>query len=70
MAKFYPVSHETWCPRNNYVGPYSSLSDLQPAYIDSLVCWLRFLKSDKRQYCDFNEHANEAETIKEIKKFY
>lgn len=70
MAKFYPVSHETWFPRNNYVGPYSSLSDLQPAYIDSLVCWLRFLKTNRRQYCDFNEHANEIETINEIMQFY
>lgn len=28
----YPVSQETWCSRNNYVGKYSSLPDLDQSY--------------------------------------
>ena len=70
MSNLYPVSHETWCAGNNYVGRYSSLSDLDSAYIDSLVCWLDFLKTGIRQYCDYNMDADEKETIRQIMKFY
>lgn len=70
INNLYPVSHETWCAGKNYVGRYSSLSDLDSAYIDSLVCWLDFLKTGIHQYCDYNMDADEKEIIKEIKKYY
>lgn len=64
----YPVSHEAWCAGNNYVGKYSTLSALDPFYMDSLVCWLEHLKTGRRIICDYNRHCDIEAAVKEIKK--
>lgn len=69
MASYYPVSHEAWEPGNNYVGKYSKLSDLDSAYTDSLDCWLVFLETGVRQYCDYSRHVNIEGTIEKILKY-
>ena len=38
-AAFYPLAYETWCAYHNYVGRYSTLSDLDDAYNEMSRCW-------------------------------
>lgn len=64
----YPVSHEAWCAGNNYVGKYSTLSELESFYMDSLVCWLEYLKTGRRIVCDYNRHCDIDAVVKTIKE--
>lgn len=67
----YPVSQETWCSRNNYVGKYSNLSDLERSYEWMLEGWLNYLKRDVAIYMDNSlEELNVSELLKEIKAYY
>ena len=43
IRPLYPVVHETWCARKNYVGRYSRLSDLNSAYHYCLAKWNDYL---------------------------
>ena len=45
----YPVVHETWCSRKNYVGKYSSLGDLDSAYRYCLAKWCDYLEKNVGQ---------------------
>lgn len=49
----YPVRHEAWDPKNNYVGKYSNLSTLDDTYLLSLQGWLSYLESGQKQYMDY-----------------
>lgn len=66
----YPVSIETWCAGNGYVGHDSSLSDAEPAYHLCLSLWLAYLETDKRQYDDYYGQVDVDKTIEQIKKYY
>lgn len=66
----YPVSIETWCAGNGYVGQDSSLGDAEPAYHLCLSLWLDYLNTNKRQYDDCYTHIDVDKTIEEIKKYY
>lgn len=67
-AKFYPVINETWCERRKYVGKYSNLSDLQPAYHYSLGKFRDYLTTGvgqpKEDYDEYYE--SEEELLTEI----
>jgi hypothetical protein len=64
----YPVSQETWCPNNWYVGINSSLSDAEPSYKLCLVGWLHYLKTGKNYYSDIYPYIeDESAIIAEIK---
>lgn len=66
----YPVSQETWDGRNNYVGKYSSLSDLDLSYLWMLEGWLRYLKTNKACYIsEATKAVSEKELLAEIKRF-
>ena len=71
LTKFYPVVHETWCPRNVYVGRYSKLYDLDGAYHYCLGKWLRYLKTGVGQIIeDYDDNRmSEEELINEIEKY-
>ena len=66
----YPVSIETWCAGNGYVGQNSSLSDAEPAYHLCLSLWLDYLNTGKKQYDDYYTQIDVNKTIEEIKKHY
>lgn len=66
----YPVSIETWCAGNGYVGKYSSLSDAEDAYHLCLSLWLDYLETDNRQYNDWYRIIDVDKKIEEIKKYY
>lgn len=71
MSDFYPVSHETWCSRNNYVGKYSSLSTLDDVYIDSLSAWLEYLQDGIHVFCHECFYDETPENlINQIEKYY
>ncbi len=72
ITKFYPVVSETWCSRNNYVGKYSTLSDLDSSYHYCLGKWLLYLESNVGQIMedyDSNFMSNE-ELLSEIEQYY
>ena len=48
----YPVSQETWCSRNNYVGKYSTLSDLDDSYKRMFEGWNDYLEGGVAVYVD------------------
>lgn len=66
----YPVSHETWCAGNKYVGKYSNLTDLDDSYISSLHGWLYYLKNGN-EVClyEYSNQLNENNLIRAIKYF-
>lgn len=67
----YPVSQETWCPRNNYVGKYSNLSDLNESYVYMLEGWLNYLEKGVTTYMDYSlGNLNTNELLEKIKKYY
>lgn len=70
LAYLYPVSIETWCAGNGYVGQDSSLSDAEPAYHLCLSLWLDYLITNKKQYDDCYRQIDVDKTIEEIKKYY
>ncbi len=69
-ACLYPVSIETWCAGDGYVGQDSSLSDAEPAYHLCLSLWLDYLHTDKRQYDDYYTQVDVDKTIEGIEKYY
>ena len=67
----YPVRHESWDAGNVYVGKYSKLSTLDENYISSLVGWLSYLETGRKQYIDyFDDTKDEKELIQRIKEYY
>lgn len=64
----FPVVHAAWGAYKNYTGKYSSLATLDSTYLNSLVCWLDYLKTGDYQYCDVTKYGNEDQIIDEIKK--
>jgi hypothetical protein len=66
----YPVSIETWCAGNGYVGQNSSLSDAEPAYHLCLSLWLDYLNTDEKQYADYYKQIDVDKTIEKIKEHY
>ena len=64
----YPVHHEIWGSRKNYVGKYSSLSDAQPVYMSSLVLWQNYLSTGIPQYDDHYAYCNIEEVVASITK--
>ena len=70
LAYLYPVSIETWCAGNDYVGQDSSLSDAEPAYHLCLSLWLDYLITNKKQYDDCYRQIDVDKTIEEIEKYY
>lgn len=72
LGSLYPVSHETFCAGNCYVGEFSSLSTLDDHYVTSLKCWQLYLRTGLRQYSDLFEHCNDVELLREeiVREFY
>lgn len=66
----YPVSQETWCAGNRYVGKDSTLSDAEPSYHLCLKLWLEYLQTGDRQFDDYYPIIDVDKTIEEIKKYY
>lgn len=67
MGSLYPVSQETWCPYNWYVGENSSLSDAEPSYHLCLEGWLFYLTTGQRFYSDLYPNIDVETTIAKIK---
>lgn len=70
LAYLYPISIETWCAGNGYVGQDSSLSDAEPAYHLCLSLWLYYLITNKKQYDDCYRQIDVDKTLEEIEKYY
>ena len=71
QGHLYPVSQETWCADNRYVGKNSKLTDLHDSYVLCMHLWLSYLHTGVRQYDDmFMSDDGMDELIKEIMKFY
>ncbi|MFZ7133692.1 MAG: protein kinase domain-containing protein [Eubacteriales bacterium] len=72
ITKFYPVVSETWCSRNNYVGKYSNLSDLDSSYHYCLGKWLLYLELNVGQIMEDydSNHMSIEELLSEIGKYY
>ena len=71
MGFLYPVRHEAWEARNNYVGKYSTLSTLDTTYLQSLQGWLGYLESGQRQYMDYtHSEQNIDHLIEKIRQYY
>lgn len=66
----YPVSIETWCAGNGYVGQNSSLSYAEPAYHLCLSLWLDYLNTNEKQYDDWYKQIDVDKTIEKIKEHY
>lgn len=66
MGSLYPVSQETWCANNWYVGKNSSLSDAEPSYHLCLEGWLFYLTTGKGFYSDLYPKIDVESTIAEI----
>lgn len=67
----YPVTQETWCAGNMYVGKESSLSDLHDSYVLCMHLWLAYLKTGRHMYDDcYLPDVGLDKVIKEVKKFY
>lgn len=67
-GSLFPVSHETWGARHNYVGKYATLCILDSEYVNCLSCWLDYLKTGRRQYCDYDRSGNPEDFISGIEK--
>ena len=71
LGHLYPVSQETWCAGNRYVGKHSSLSDAKPSYESCLLAWLDFLQKEKPVYIsNYTTLDDESKIMKEIKQYY
>lgn len=67
----YPVSQETWCAGNRYVGKDSSLSDLHDSYVLCTHLWLTYLETGLQMYDDvYVTDARLDEVIEKVKKYY
>ncbi len=70
IGRVHPVYTETWDAGNNYVGKYSRLSDVRPAYLRALNGWLMYLKTGRSQYVDYTAINEEEVLLDEIRAFY
>ena len=67
----YPVSQETWCAGNMYVGKNSSLTDLHDSYVLCMHLWLSYLETGQQIYDDYYVTDDGLDkVIEEVKKFY
>lgn len=71
LGNTYPVSQETWCAGNNYVGNKSILSDLHHSYVLSLHNWLIYLEKGHNVYGDSWKSDEKLDlVIEKIKTYY
>ncbi len=71
LGSLYPVRHEAWNARNNYVGKYSDLSTLNDTYLQSLQGWLSYLESGQMQYMDYTRGEQDIDDlIEKIRRYY
>lgn len=67
----YPVSLETWCAGNMYVGKNSHLSDLHDSYVLCMHLWLAYLKTGRHMYDDYYIPDVELDKlIENVKTYY
>ena len=67
----YPVSQETWCAGNYYVGERAKRAEAHDSYVLCTYLWLDYLKTGKYQYSDlYIPDDNMDNIISEIKKYY
>lgn len=60
-GSLYPVHHEPFDPRKNYVGKYSAMPTLNYDYRESLKAWLIHLQDGGEVYCDGSLSVHEDE---------
>lgn len=71
LGVLYPVSQETWCAGNMYVGRNSSLSDLHDSYVLCMHLWLAYLETGQYMYDDYYVSDDGLDKIIEkVKKCY
>lgn len=71
QGNLYPVSQETWCAGNMYVGKDSNLSDLHNSYVLCMHLWLSYLKTGRHMYDDCYVSDNGLDKVIEaVKQFY
>lgn len=71
QGHLYPVSIETWCAGNMYVGANSSLSDLHDSYVLCMHLWLAYLETGRQMYDDiYVSDEGLDKVIEEVKKYY
>lgn len=69
-GNLYPVSIETWCAGNYYVGSNSSLSDAEPSYHLCLIGWVHYLETGTHFYDDNYQPIEDEEAfINRIRTF-
>lgn len=68
-AQLYPVTQETWQAGNNYVGKYSSLSDVRRSYQYMLEGWLYYIEHFRHIYIN-ESYTTIDELEKKIKEYY
>lgn len=67
----YPVSHEMYLARNNYVGKYSPNTHIEDVYYYLREAWLSYLKTGKRQFVNEYLHPKNEEKLEhELNLFY
>ena len=67
----YPVTQESYDARNNYVGKYANLDDINEIYAAMLDGWLYHLCTGQRHDIDYYRQDIEIEKIiKEIEEYY
>lgn len=67
----YPVSQETWCAGNMYVGKDSNLSDLHDSYVLCMNLWLNYLETGRHMYDDYYiSDAGLDKIIEKVKMYY
>ena len=67
----YPVFNEIFCSRNNYVGKYAPLTQIDDLYCALLDAWLQYLKTGRYQSVgDYLSINDEDELRKQLKVFY
>ena len=69
-TELYPVVIESWAQRKNYVGRYSSLNELENAYLMALEGWLEYLETNEAAYRDYTELTDDKEIREQIQRFY
>lgn len=71
QGNLYPVSQETWCAGNMYVGKDSNLSDLHDSYVLCMNLWLNYLETGRHMYDDYYiSDAGLDKVIEKVKMYY
>ncbi len=71
IGVLYPVSQETWCAGNMYVGRESTLSALHDSYVLCMNLWLRYLETGRYMYDDqYLSDDGLDKVIEDVKKYY